>query len=289
MRTDTMWRDPHLPVWHAARGIPYPAEGMILPMLEYDRGAPVGIVSYFSRNDQLPSGAPRAYGAMAGLFKVNGEQLPFVTAHYDPFNWAFRLLGHNGAARRLLGVAGWKTCTERDFVSVLYAMRGRRLPAMGHYGVRLHDTPWYHDMLSPTDHTQDMLPWPGADISGRRRQYEPVNPDGTYTRFDLRNPCADFDLVVTGESGRLSLVVDYKGPGAEVKPGNTTHCAMAALYRRGGHQIPYMVARVQDDAPGLEVLGVNEAGRRPMGTDEGEWRHLEWSAWAEFLGSMSRA
>lgn len=305
MRTDTMWRDPHLPAWHAARGIAYPAEGMVLPMLEYDRGAPVGIVSYLSRSEPLPSGAPVSYRALAGLHKVDGTQLPFLTAQYDPFNWAFRLLGHNGAARRLLHMAGWKTCTEREFVSVLYAMRGHHLPALERYGVRLYDTPWYHDHLSPTDHTEDMLPWPCADISQRRRQYEPVNPDGTYTRFDLRNPCADFDLVVCDADRRVRLIVDYKGPGAEVNVGNSTHRAMSALYREGGHQVPYVVAQVCGDEPGLEVFGVNASGRRLVQSEPGrhagtlplvdvvtdpaadQWRRLEWSQWAEWLGMLS--
>lgn len=300
-----MWRDPHLPVWHAARGIPFPAEGMTLPMVEYDHGMPVGLVSYINRNQSLPTYG-NSYHALAGLFKVSGEQLPFLTAQYDPFNWAFCLIGHNEAARKLLGVDGWKTMTERGFVKILYAMRGRQIPALEKYGVRLYDLPWYQDHLSPVRSDEDTLPWPGADISKRRREYEPVNPDGTHARFSLRNPCADLDLAVCSSDGRLRLVVDYKGPGALVDHGNSTHRALSGFYRQGGHQVPYVVARTLPDGTGLELLGVNAAGRKLINPppvriagalppddglvtppDNGDWHQTDWPTWAGMLGDLS--
>ena len=284
MRTDTMWRDPHLALWHAARGIPFPAAGMTLPMVEYDRGAPVGLISYIRRDVTLPTGGD-SYLALASLYSVNGNHLPFITAVYDPFNWAFRLIGHNHAGRKLLGTEGWRTCTEQYFVGVLYQMRGRLVPDLESYGVHLSNASWYEDCLTVAD--EDQLPWQNADMSQRRRAYEPVRADGRSIRFNMLNPCADIDLAVSSGDGRLRLLVDYKGPGARVNTANTTHLAIGSLYRRGGYQVAYMVARTRSDEPGVEILPVNSAARKLTNMAEGEWRPLEWSAWAAFLAAMA--
>lgn len=288
MKTDTMWRDPSLGPWHAARGIPFPAEGMTLPMVEYDRGAPVGIISYIRRDQPLPTGGS-SYRALAGLYTVNGEQLPFITVQYDPSNWAFRLIGHNQAGRRLIGADGWLTCTETFFVGRLYAMRGRNMPGLERYDVRLSNGLWYQDHLTPNVPDEDLLPFPGADISARRRSYEPVRPDGGYVSFNLRNPCVDMDLAVSCNAGRLRLVVDYKSAGVVVDGRrHTSHMALGSLYRLGGHQVPHVVARTVEDGHSVEILGMNVAGDRLVRPElYGGWREVSWDQWASMLGSLA--
>jgi hypothetical protein len=297
MRSDTMWRDPSLSPWHAARGIPFPAAGMVLPMVEYDNGAPVGLVSYIHRDWDLPTGGP-SYRAMAGLHKVNGDQLPFLTAVYDPFNWAYRMLAHNDAGRKLLGTDGWKLCTERQFVSLLYGMRDRLIPALERYNVRLHDLPWNEDLFgTQISVDEDKQPWPGADLSARRREFEPVHDDGRSVPFRMRIPCADIDLAVSCDAGRMRVIVDYKQTRARINIGNTTHRALGSLYRPGGYQVPYVVARSLPDGVGVEVIGANTAGQALTGAGyQGrgtfdptkEWKLIGWDEWAGWIGGLMR-
>lgn len=257
-RYDSGWRDHRLTEWHGDYGIVAPAPGMTLPMVEYDRGVPVGIVNYYRRDVDLPYGGPvvKAIGALSSLTSERGD-LPFITAVYDPRTWAFQVRAHNKAGASLLGPdgTGWRALTEAGFAAMLYRMRGRQRPALSMDGVVWEEQPWQ-------DEQQPMykLPWPGADMSARRRDYEPVVP----VAGNKRIPCVDIDLAVADQDGNLALVVDYKHLNAKVNLDSTNMQALSSLRNaRADFPVAAMVAQYFPDAGGwsFTVHCLNQAAR----------------------------
>lgn len=225
-RTDTGWRDSLLTVRHAVYGFTAPAPGMVLPMVEYDRGRAVGLVNYLRIGDEVPNGpetaaAYRAFGRLADAAAM--DHLPFLTAAYDPVDWSMALFPHNDAAQALVGRKGWTRVVEADFAALLYQMRGKVLPDLSCYGVRWNDTMWTTPS-SATDPGARYEKWRGQAMSQRRREYEPTES----VPFGLRVPCLDIDLAVIGPNEYVSLVVDYKAAGARL-PTNLSHPNYKAL------------------------------------------------------------
>lgn len=223
-RLDTGWRDGLLTRRHELWGYAAPANGMTLPMVEYDRGEPLAVINYIRYGTELPSGreVARDYLAMGQLHRETGEQLPFFTAQYHPTTWAFRLIPHNTSAREFLDSGEWVEMTERQFVNNLYRLRGRYMPDLEPYGVTLSNIGWKNS--APVARVSET--WPNQDVSMRRRNYEPA----LQVRAGWRNPCVDIDLAVTGADNRIALVVDYKAPGARINVTNTNVKALASLY-----------------------------------------------------------
>lgn len=205
-KADSGWRDELIGARHSFYGFSAPAAGMILPMIEYDRGNAVGLVSYQRWGHGLPQGVDvvGAHAAFANVHaKRDGSQLPFLTAVYDPNHWTFKVFAHNDAAKLLVGT-GWQVMTEREYATTVYAMRSRSLPDLSGYGVEWNTVgETWSDREVPEA-------WPGQTMSYRRRAWEPM----AQTPFKLRVPCMDVDLAVVDVDQRLAMVVDYKRKGS---------------------------------------------------------------------------
>lgn len=292
---DSGWRDARLALVHSAWDIPLPAAGVGLPMVEYDRGEALAVINYMRRDAVLPmlSDEFAAYKALGSLHRPDGPQQPFLTALYDPRNWAMRLFGHNDSARDLIGADGWVSVTEEHFVRLLYRLRGRKLPVLSSYGIELSTAPWMQ--AAGVFQTQG---WTGQDVSERRRAYEPEGPG---VRFNMRNPCADVDLAVIGRSsGQVSLVVDYKLTGAHIDPSHKTHKAMSNLYDANGNQVPSLIAQYDPqggtgDGWRVDVLALNATAQLALynfmtrtnavaDTWSGDvWTYMDERRWVDFL------
>lgn len=241
-RTDTNWRDGHLALRAHTWGFHLPAPGLVLPMVEYDRGQPQAVISYMRRGTPLPIGKDIAatYRALGSLYRKTGETLPFFTAQYDPRNWAFRMFGHNDAARNFLDSRDWVEMNEQQFVANLFRLRSRYAVDLAPYGVVHMRDPWIPTEPSPDAYERvaglrgeptGPEPFPQADISKRRREYEPVEQ----VRASWRNPCVDLDQVVVDRDDQLAAVVDYKAPGARINIGSTNLSALSSLYPKSHH------------------------------------------------------
>lgn len=302
-KADSGWRDRELNQWHEAQGFPCPAAGMAMPMIEYDRGKAVGLINYVRRGDDLPTGAAvaSAYRAFGRLHdSANSAPLPFLTAVYDPRNWAMRLFPHNPAATKLLpGLSdhnGWAHhVSEQQFAKLLYGMRGRSVPDMFGYGVEWAEGSWL--ALEPLGRTVP-LPFPCADMSARRRSYEP----GVAAPMRTKLPCLDVDLAVVDPEGRLALVVDYKRTGAICDVNGTNATALASLAHPSGQLAPALMTRYWGSrASGwffeayplngiasshlAYVLGCNDAPASVMAkaVAGGQWVRLIESHWLDVL------
>jgi hypothetical protein len=294
---DSGWRDAALAQWHAGNEIDMPAPGMWFPMVEYDRGEPLALISYFRLDQPLPSGpdAASAHRAMSDLHDINSP-LPLVTVRYDPRNWSFCLFVHNEAAADWL-LQPQNTCvgmSEAEFVKNLYWLRGRPMPVarLESLGAMFSTSPW-NSLASAENLGQ--LDWPGQDLSARRRMHEPAGQD---LPFSMRNPCTDIDLAVVGlGSSQLRLLVDYKLAGrSRIKPNHATHHAMSKL-RTGpdGSLIPYVIVRYEQ-GPAEEggwlfsVHPMNETADTLLGgflgRDPDFWSELSQEQWLKLLASL---
>lgn len=225
-KTDSGWRDPGLSAWHEARRMHCPAPGMSFVMVEYDRGEPVGLVNYIRRGEALPrgEGVVRVYTGLGELSGPNGP-LPFLTAVYDPYNWAMTLYAHNPAARALMPRdQKMNQVSEYEFVSVLYQMRGRYIADQLDRSVQLGTDGW-NRFQGPV---RGVEAWPGQLMSLRRREYEPEHQ----ARWDSLLPCVDIDLAVFDRRGKLALVADYKATYTTARR-NTSSSALGKLYAGG--------------------------------------------------------
>lgn len=262
-RLDTGWRDGLLNVRHSYWGHESPAVGMKFPMIEYDRGEPLAVISYQRRGEPLPVGreVANAYRAFGRLHRKTGEQLPFFTVQYDVRNWSYRVFAHNDPARQFLGL-GWTKMTETEYVRNLYRLRGRHAPDLAAYGVSFGTDRW-DSLDDPAEPLQVLEDWPHQLMSARRRNFEPVGQ----TRMTWRNPCLDVDLAVVDRDDNVALVVDYKAPSARINLTSTNMQALGGLYAtrglRGGVGVAAMLVSYQPTKPqwGFRVHCLNQSAR----------------------------
>lgn len=258
-RSDSGWRDERLTGMHANAGFPCPVAGMTLPMVEYDHGRAVGIISYIRAVSDLPKGTDTfaAYQAFGKVYSASdGGMLPFLTAIYDPRDWSFKVFPHNEAAQLLVGAKRWHTLLERDFAALLYQMRNKTLPDLSAYGVEWNDHRSSHAMMTMVDVRGER--WPGEHLSVRRREYEP----SVAIPFNLRVPCMDIDFAVVDQDENVSLLVDYKLAGSPRDEKNSNMRALASMSgRRTGiaaMQVHYAPTEPHWD---FSVYPLNQASR----------------------------
>lgn len=257
-KRDSRWRDANLAQWHADNGIGYPANGIVLPFIEYDHGTPVGLVSYHDARQPLPVGrdAVVAHKALSGLYDdqaAHGEgALPFITVVYDVDSWTYDVLGHNESGAALVsgvgGSRGWHTMTEKQFATVLYRMRNRVLPDLSRYGVKWGEGPYG---------TAGGERFPGEVMSVRRRNFEPEIP----VPRSRVVPCTDIDLMVPTLTG-LGLAVDYKLTGARVDMKSASLSALSRLANGDGREVPALVVQYEQDLDDwrFQATPLNRAG-----------------------------
>ena len=267
-RSDTGWRDTLLGTRHAKWGFHAPAAGMQMPMIEYDRGRAVGIVSYLPLGLDLPSGpdVSSAYSAFGVLRDASGmDQLPFLTARYDVRDWSMEVFPHNDAAQRLMSLAGsaWVKMAEADFAALLYRMRRRVVPDLSPYGVTWN-TDWLRTYDGDLPLADGFERWPGEPMSVRRRNYEPK----VSIPFGQRVPCLDIDFAVVDRESRVAAVVDYKAAGGRL-PVNLVHPNLKALASltsgslSSGTNVAAFVAEYTPVRPAweLRVHSINKSAR----------------------------
>ena len=92
--------------------------------LEYDKGEPVALVEYKHENAKRCFSTHPSYRALINL--GNRAGLPIFAVRYaEDFSW-WLVVPLNDEARKYL--SGRKEMTEREWVELLYRMRGLELP-----------------------------------------------------------------------------------------------------------------------------------------------------------------
>lgn len=253
-REDSGWRDELIGQRHSFYGFKTPAPGMTLPMVEYDKGHAVGLVNYRRWGTGLPKGHAefQAFRAFSSLYAArDGSQLPFLTAVYDPNHWTFKVFAHNAAAKLLVGT-GWQVMSEREYATVLYAMRNRPLPDLSRYGVEWNT---FGETWSEREVPEA---WPGQAVSYRRRAWEPT----VSVPFKLRVPCVDLDFAVVDVDSNVALVADYKRHGHRAHHAQNTR-ALASLATARGVPVAAFIAEYAPVKPEWDywVEPLNQSAR----------------------------
>lgn len=298
-RYDSGWRDTRLPLVHSTIDLPVPVAGMSLVMVEYDRAEALAVINYVRRDASLANGpdAAAAYTAFGRLRSPLGVRLPFLTARYDPRNWAMQLFPHNETARELLGCDNWLPVTEQHFARLLYRLRGRTMPDLELMDVSFNTAPWLD-----YESQQKVVSWPGQDLSVRRRAYEPedfglANGMTFHVPFNLRMPCTDIDMAVVGKSGAVRLLVDFKLHEADVDPKHHTHRAMGGILSDSRDAVPSVIVKYDPSGDHwcFHVLCLNRAAEdlltpvmtgtnavAPNWRPDG-WTYVDESRWFDLL------
>lgn len=134
------WRDEALSRRHRTWGFDCPAVDIDFLAIEYDNRQPKAIVDYkkqtvFSDRDFAN------FDTCASLYDKAGRNLPFFVTCYRQFPWRFTAWAYNESAQKFLHQQV-KSLTERQWVELLYELRGRRVPLLNvHLGNSLVDMP----------------------------------------------------------------------------------------------------------------------------------------------------
>lgn len=120
----TGWRDEALSLRHREKyGWDCPAVDLDFVLVEFNRGEPAGLVEYKAggaRHIDLQHPSYRSLGKLASNSKV-----PFFVVFYDE-NFTYRVIPANDYAKKYVPFT--KTFCERDFVRLLYKIRGLEAP-----------------------------------------------------------------------------------------------------------------------------------------------------------------
>lgn len=119
------WRDLALSRRHRTWGVDCPAVDVDL-FLEYDGGKACGIVEYKSERARMAHSSEPSMAALLDLAQHERGQLPVFGVRYaSDFSW-WAVTPLNAAARSFC--CERTVMTERDYVALLYWIRGRQLP-----------------------------------------------------------------------------------------------------------------------------------------------------------------
>jgi hypothetical protein len=121
----TGWRDLRLSERHRRWGWDCPAIDLDFLMLEYDRGVASALVEY--KHEMAPM-QPQTHPSVRAIKDLgNRAALPALGCRYaDDFGW-FRAVALNPLAKRFLPASPMEMA-EREWVSLLYRMRGHEMP-----------------------------------------------------------------------------------------------------------------------------------------------------------------
>ncbi len=119
----TGFRDEALSRRHRLWGFNCPATDVDLLMVEYDHGRPMALVEY--KEYSAREAEPNAIKALCLL--ANNSRIPFFVVRYLRDLSRFRSFAQNDFARGFLPTDG-EALTELEFVTLLYRLRGRRVP-----------------------------------------------------------------------------------------------------------------------------------------------------------------
>lgn len=126
----TGWRDLSLSQRHRTWGYHCPAVDIDFLLIEYDKAEPIALVEYKRINSTV---MPYTHPCYLALIKLaNRAGIPFFDVRYDKefTKWVVRplnILAHQKIQEEDLAT-GEVEMTEREYVSLLYRLRGREMP-----------------------------------------------------------------------------------------------------------------------------------------------------------------
>lgn len=121
----TGWRDLGLSERHRVWGWDLPAVDLDFLFLEYDKGKAVALVEYKHEKAPMQNSGHPTYQAMADL--ANRAEIPFFGSRYKRDFSEFIVTPLNSFCAAHLGVR--MSMTEAEWVTFLYRVRGREIPA----------------------------------------------------------------------------------------------------------------------------------------------------------------
>jgi hypothetical protein len=120
----TGWRDARISERHRQWGILLPAIDLDFVLIEYDRGRASALVEYKHERAQPQYPSHPSYRALSDLGSKEGIPV-FGVRYADDFSW-FRVSPLNRRAKAFVRCQA--VMTEREWVSLLYRTKGRRMP-----------------------------------------------------------------------------------------------------------------------------------------------------------------
>lgn len=116
----TQWRDQSLSQRHRKYGWDSPAVDLDMILVEFSAGTPCALVEYKAVGAREVNLAHPTYVAIRKL--ADCARIPFLIAFYDSATWIYTITPANEFARAY--VSETKTYSEREYVTLLYKMRG---------------------------------------------------------------------------------------------------------------------------------------------------------------------
>lgn len=123
-RERTGWRDEAISKRHRAWGWDCPALDIDFLLLEYDSGKPVALIEYKHEQAELAYPSHPSYRALIEL--GNTSNMPVFGVRYSADLTTYRVTPLN--ARAKVAVPARVEMTEREYVELLYRIRGRKMP-----------------------------------------------------------------------------------------------------------------------------------------------------------------
>jgi len=121
----THWRDEALSERHRLWGYDCPAVDVDFLLIEFDRKQPCALVDY--KHEKLPALRRNSNVATIGVLGSMADIPAFVCGYAEDFSW-FWPIPLNEQAERWISKHDGKRLTEKEWVEMLYAMRGRTMP-----------------------------------------------------------------------------------------------------------------------------------------------------------------
>ncbi len=121
----THWRDETLSERHRLWGYDCPAVDVDFLLVEYDRREPCAIVDY--KHEQLAVWHRNASSSVIASLATKADIPAFVCAYAKDFSWLWPI-PLNPQAKKWIPEHDGKRLTEKEWVTLLYQMRGRDMP-----------------------------------------------------------------------------------------------------------------------------------------------------------------